>query len=57
MTPIEDVRPFARLPGEAVKLGGATYVLPPDKIPATVQSTVNYRLRMQSGKKTPVTES
>jgi two-component system chemotaxis response regulator CheB len=45
------------MPGEAVKLGGATYVLPPDKIAATVQSTVNYRVRMASGKKTPVTEA
>jgi two-component system chemotaxis response regulator CheB len=44
------------MPGEAVKLGGATYILPPDKIPATIQTTVNYRLRLSQTNTTPVPE-
>jgi two-component system, chemotaxis family, protein-glutamate methylesterase/glutaminase len=41
------------MPGEAVKIGGATYILPPDKIPSTIQSTVNYRLRLSNKTKVP----
>ena len=41
------------MPGEAVKIGGATYILAPDKIPATIQSTVNYRLRLSNKTKVP----
>ncbi len=33
------------MPGEAVKLGAAQHILPPDKIAEMVETTLNYKLR------------
>ncbi len=33
------------MPGEAVKLGAAMHILPPDKISETVEATLTYRLK------------
>jgi two-component system chemotaxis response regulator CheB len=41
------------MPGEAVKLGGATYVLPPEKIAATLNSTLETARRTARPKETP----
>jgi two-component system, chemotaxis family, protein-glutamate methylesterase/glutaminase len=42
------------MPGEAVKLGGATYILPPNKIADNVQSVVNFRLKHQKSPEFPM---